>query len=159
MNYARMQSIVSGLTGMASKVYDAVPIRESWTMPQISAELGRHGMTYGHAQVQGCLRSLKEQGLILESGGQFQRIQQRQRLAAVHTPPQQEENMPAPKTSDPVANLAEIAATLREQGWLLMAKADAVDAASIEAAEAIESSGEDGAKLRQLQALLKDISK
>lgn len=67
--------------------------------------------------------------------------------------------MPAPTSSDPMANLAEIAATLREQARQLMAKADALDAAAIEVAEAIERSGEDGAKLRQLQALLKDISK
>lgn len=161
MNAARMQSIIHGLTGIARKVYDTVPIQEGWTLAQVSAELGRNGLVYEHAKVHGCLRSLKEQGLIRECDGQFQRIEQRPRLVATRTPTTtpQEHNMPAPTSSDPMANLAEIAATLREQARQLLAKADALDAAAIDVAETIERSGEDSAKLRQLQALLKDISK
>lgn len=161
MNAARMQSITHGLTGIARKVYDTVPIQEGWTLAQVSAELGRHGLVYEHAKVHGRLRSLKEQGLIRECDGQFQRIEQRPRLVAARTPTatHQEDDMPAPTSSDPMANLAEIAATLREQARQLMAKADALDAAAIEVAEAIERSGEDGAKLRQLRDLLGSLAK
>lgn len=157
MNPARMESIVQGLTGTASKVYEAVPIMDRWTVDQVCRELGRHGLQYAYNQVRGCLRSLKEQGLIRENSNGWQRIEPKVRMQLAGDETEHEEEVA--HTMDPMSKLALLAAELREQAAQLIRQADALDATAIEVAESMERSGEDGAKLRQLRDLLGSLAK
>jgi hypothetical protein len=60
------KTAINSLTGQMEKIYNALPIQMYWSVNQIKAELYRNGHTIGHKHLMGCLRSLCEQGLILE---------------------------------------------------------------------------------------------
>lgn len=68
MTPARAERLLSGQSALAAKVFAAVPILEAWTMEQIKRELERTGTTMKIAPhtVMGCLRDLKDAGLIGE---------------------------------------------------------------------------------------------
>jgi hypothetical protein len=67
MNEAKFQSVFRNVSEQAKKVYNAVPISESWSSSQIMAELARTNRSTEHRVVLGCLASLREVGLIKES--------------------------------------------------------------------------------------------
>lgn len=66
MNHARKMSLVGGLSGIAKKVFDTVPLGEEWTAGQIGAEMHRTGTAIDMKTLQGCLASLTNQKLIKE---------------------------------------------------------------------------------------------
>lgn len=76
MNYAKKQALYQGLTAVAKRVYDAVPIGETWTAHQVTAEMRRvSGHSPEHKVVAGCLGNLVQIGLVQEqSRGSFQRV-------------------------------------------------------------------------------------
>jgi hypothetical protein len=67
MSQARFNRIDSGLTSTARKVYNAVPLQESWSAQQIVAELKRGGVTHNFAIIVGCLNSLIQAGIVRET--------------------------------------------------------------------------------------------
>lgn len=83
MNQARMNSMVTGLSAIARKVYDAVPASETWDYVQINAEFKRKtGASLDYKTFQGCVSSLVASGLVREpSKGEFIRV-------ATHVKPQ-----------------------------------------------------------------------
>lgn len=74
MTATRMRILENQQTGVARKVYEAVPINEQWPTKQIIAELHRQGLVHDFSIVGKYLNNLKESGLIKEmSRGYFQR--------------------------------------------------------------------------------------
>lgn len=164
MSAVRMQSAVDGLTGTAAKVYESVPIQHNWTATDIHADMTRRGISIDHHRVRGCLGDLGEQGLVIERGHGDKRTYQRvivkprlekPRLESVRNESVRNESAPP---ADPVDNFAAIAQTLRAQARALLAQADALDSAALDAAAAIERAGASGEQLRQLKTLLKTIT-
>lgn len=75
MNRARYESLVSGLTSIASKVFACTPLQEHWTTRQIANELYRLGRSSASLNViEGCLGSLEDQGLVLKNQSGYRRI-------------------------------------------------------------------------------------
>ena len=75
MTATRIRILENQQTGVAKKVYGAVPINEAWPSKSIVAELTRQGQVRDFSIIEGCLNTLKEVGLIKEmSPGHFQRV-------------------------------------------------------------------------------------
>lgn len=76
MNQGRFKSVLNGLSGVARKVFDSVPISEEWSQPQISMEMQRkHGAAPERRVMTGCLNNLVEAGIVVEPRpGQFRKI-------------------------------------------------------------------------------------
>lgn len=154
MNANKMARIESGLNTMAVKVLDAVPLQEAWAKAQIVAELHRTGCGAGRDVVDGCLATLKDRGAIKEpKPGHYQRVAVRQvtandpaPVATVHPI----QPVAAPSSDDTLSRLANLGALLRRA-------ADECDALGLEVEERVKDAGKDGAKLRQLQAILKGL--
>lgn len=159
MNHGRMQSIIDGLTGTARKVYDAIPLLDGWDTTQVTAELRRMGHVYDLQRIQGCLRSLIESGLIVESGGKYRRVKTKAPEDKPTTTKIRSEDVPNPTTTnhDPIDELAGIAADLRRRAAALNEMADKIDSAALNVAASIESAKAGESKLKQLAGLLKGI--
>lgn len=173
MNAAKLTRLEGGLTTVARKVLDAVPIQEPWEKQTIVMELRRTGVATSVDIIEGCLRSLKDRGLVKEPrSGFFVRPKFRPAAAAndddlddagAPTPPPTTTTkappvrttltVSPPATTEPantLTRLADLASSLRKT-------ADEVDAIAIDVEERIAVIEKDGEKLRQLQALLKSI--
>ena len=75
MTATRIRILENQQTGVAKKVYGAVPINEAWPSKQIVMELSRQGQVRDFSIIEGCLNTLKEVGLIKETApGHFQRV-------------------------------------------------------------------------------------
>lgn len=147
MNPTRLRLIESQQTSIARKVLDATPISEYWTLPQIVGELSRNGIRLSMAVIEGCLDSMRGDGLLKEnSSGQWKRVEIVDRAKPQ---PFRETDMPEEKNEDALDVLAKLATRLRTI-------ADEIDAAAILAAQEVEKAKAGSEELRQLKALLKN---
>jgi hypothetical protein len=151
MTPARAESIERGLTAVASRVLQAVPIQEPWNVHQVMSELLRLKIAQPPMHVtQGCLVSLKESGLIKEGPqGHFKRYPVRLKEVSMPTPP-----APALVPVDP---LMQIGATLRAVAQQLVEVADAVDDAALQVDARIEAAQAGSAKLKQFKELFASL--
>lgn len=161
MTAARIRLLENQQSGVAKKVYGAVPINEIWPTKQIAYELQRQGVVRDISIVEGCLKSLKDSGLIKEaSPGYFQRVKPR----AEPEPTEKEPIMattPAASPSqpvDPVDKLAAIGTKLRGLSQMFIELANDIDEAALALDEKASGNDEELAKLRQLKGLLKSLS-
>lgn len=147
MNPGRMNELVKRLTGIASKVYAAVPCQETWSVEQIISEMHRLGTRSDHSVTAGCLNSLKRDGLVKEPiNGRFIRIPipvKEPVVANVSTP------MPVPSPSL-ITRIASVADKLRSI-------ADDLDNLALDADHQLQNANTGSAKLTQLQGLLREL--
>lgn len=74
MTEHRQQILLSGHTALARKIFDTVPIQESWSESTILSTLRRSSTGASPHTVRACLLDMKDNGLIKEpSKGFFQR--------------------------------------------------------------------------------------
>lgn len=157
MNHTRMQSVIEGLTGTARKVYDAVPMLEGWDTSQILAEMRRAGNGFDMARFHGCLKSLIESGLIVQSAGKYRRVKTKKPEEKPATTATRIRSETMPKPEDPMDELAGIAAELRGRAAALNELADRIESAALNVASSIESAKTGEKKLNELAGLLKGI--
>lgn len=75
---SRRDELYNVSNGTARKVYDSVPIQETWSTDVINGELMRKGTRVSYKAIQGSLAHLASIGLIKESPkGYFRRIEVR----------------------------------------------------------------------------------
>ena len=172
MNAKKFESKYNGLTSVAKKIYESLPIKESWTVSQIIAELARNGHRQDHTVVLRVCRELTESGLAIMSS-----INSRGDASFVRSKvekpqpqkPKEETAMPEPipaskpKSADVVA----IKATAKKKGPMeLLAElaskarqfAEELDNAALEIEQEFQNSEAKSEKLKQLQTLLKGIA-
>ena len=159
MNQQKFDSIYRGLSEQAKKVYDCIPIADSWSPAQIMGELHRRSVSLGDFRVvMGCVNSMLDAGIVLEvSRGLFKREAIRPKCEPKekvinHT---KEAEMPTPtKTIAPqvgaLDRLSSFASRLRDL-------ANDMENAAIELAGQAERNDAETAKMRQLQAILKSL--
>jgi len=160
MNEAKLSRIESGLTGIAKKVLDAVPISTIWAKEQIFAELRRTNCSAARDVVEGCLDSLRGKGLISEpSRGHFVRVfakpkEPHQEMKIVHSLSTaklaEEPTEPVNQHQDGLSRIAAMAKTLRSL-------ADDIETIGLDVEERMQAVEKDTEKLRQLQSLLKSL--
>ncbi|MBV6321922.1 hypothetical protein [Duganella violaceipulchra] len=169
ISQSRFEAIFSGQSSVAKKVYDAVPISESWNVKRITAELIRQGTGQDPRTIAGCLDTLKRSGLINELlRGEFRResvkevtvkkveVEVNSKPVGVPTP-----EAPAPvlqpgvSPMDVLGHLAARAAALSQMARNLCAD---IENAAVEIQQHVESVEQDTQKFKQLQSLLKSMS-
>ena len=161
MTATRIRILENQQTGVAKKVYGAVPINEAWPSKSIVAELTRQGHVRDFSIIEGCLNTLKEVGLVRETApGHFQRVKPK------HTAEKEAKSMattlqkPPAKSepTEPVDRLAAIGTKLRGLSQMFLELADDIDEAALAFEEKASDNDEELAKLRQLKGLLKSLS-
>ena len=161
MSDKQLQSVIAGLTGTASKVYEVIPIATSWSAQQIFAELDRTGSNYEHAKVRGCLVSLVEQGLVKRVGDLYQRIPvrntQESRARREQTKVEPEAIDDSTVSATPIDSILIIAADLRNKAKEMLAQADQLETACIGAMEREQRQQHERGQLDQLRKLLQSI--
>jgi hypothetical protein len=174
MSQARFNSVYSGLTAIAKKVYEAVPIAETWSIPQIIGELERTGFRHEYRSVAGCLATLLNAGLVQEtSKGKFCREPIREKtiapkeeamkaapVPAVAVSPAPAVRaavaVPAPQKS-PIDRLGELAARVAAMAGSLKELASDISDAAIDVEAQVEQNEAAMAKVKQLQSILKSL--
>ena len=163
MTATRIRILESQQTGVAKKVYGAVPINEAWPSRQIVMELSRQGQVRDFSIIEGCLNTLKEVGLIREvAPGHFQRVKPKPKpIAEKEAEPMSTKPLNPPTKSEPtepVDRLAAIGTKLRDLSQTFIDLADDIDEAALAFEEKTSGNDEELAKLRQLKGLLKSLS-
>ncbi len=157
MNQQKFDQVHRGLSEQAKKVYDCIPISESWTPAQIMGELHRRSVSLGDFRVvMGCVNLMLDAGIVVEaSRGLFKRetIRPKQEQKEQVTKPKKEievkQQTPVAAIS-PLDRLSSIASRLRDL-------ATDMENAAIELAGEAEKNEAETAKMRQLQAILKSL--
>ena len=161
MTATRIRILENQQTGVAKKVYGAVPINEAWPSKSIVTELTRQGQVRDFSIVEGCLDTLKEVGLIRETApGYFQRVKPKptveKEAEPMTTKPLNQPTKSEP--TEPVDRLAAIGTKLRGLSKMFLELADDIDEATLAFEEKASGNDEELAKLRQLKGLLKSLS-
>jgi len=161
MTATRIRILENQQTGVAKKVYGAVPINEAWPSKSIVAELTRQGQVRDFSIIEGCLNTLKEVGLIKEmSPGHFQRV--KPKAEPMSTKPLNPVIPPNSsikgESTEPVDRLAAIGTKLRGLSQMFLELADDIDEAALAFEEKTSGNDEELAKLRQLKNVLKSLS-
>lgn len=153
MNHTRAQTILSGQTRLAQRVFAAVPKQEYWSIGQISNEMARvekHNMT--KSEVAGSLRTLVDAGLVSENGVLTFRSNVK--------PPSQKDNATMAQGPQKVPTKS-AQPTLGERFLFkaaqLRSMADDLDAMALEVEEAIIKAGAKNAKLDKLRLALREL--
>ena len=161
MTATRIRILENQQTGVAKKVYGAVPINEAWPSKSIVSELTRQGQIRDFSIIEGCLNTLKEVGLIKEvSPGHFQRVKPKP-IAEKEAEPMSTKPLNPPTKSEPaepVDRLAAIGTKLRGLSQTFLELADDIDEAALAFEEKTSGNDEELAKLRQLKNVLKSLS-
>lgn len=167
MTATRIRILENQQTGVAKKVYGAVPINEAWPSKQIVMELTRQGQVRDFSIVEGCLNTLKEVGLIKEvSPGHFQRVKLKPTAEKEAEPMIAKPLNPVipPNSSvkgepiEPMDRLVAIGTKLRGLSKMFIGLADDIDEAALAFEEKASGNDEELAKLRQLKGLLKSLT-
>ena len=181
MNQTKLDNAKRGLSSIAKKVYDALPLNSHWTATQVAQEMHRLG-TCGRPDlhiIRGCINTLIESGLAIENEqNRFCRLPVREKCVAppnvvpIHptTPPEPPimrpialaEKPPAPAIEklkpvsllDVMSSVAKRAAALAGE---LNCLALDIESAALDAAVQLEVTEQDLVKYRQLQSLLKGM--
>jgi hypothetical protein len=158
MTATRIRILENQQTGVAKKVYGAVPINEAWPSKSIVTELTRQGQVRDFSIVEGCLNTLKEVGLIRETApGYFQRVKPKptveKEAEPMTTKPLNQPTKSEP--TEPVDRLAAIGTELRDLSKTFL---ELADEATLAFEEKASGNDEELAKLRQLKGLLKSLS-
>ena len=161
MTTTRIRILENQQTGVAKKVYGAVPINEAWPSKAIVAELTRQGQVRDFSIIEGCLNTLKEVGLIKETApGHFQRVKPKpiveKEAEPMTTTPSKTSAEGEP--TEPVDRLAAIGTKLCGLSQMFLELADDIDEAALAFEEKTSGNDEELAKLRQLKNVLKSLS-
>lgn len=163
MTPAKQEILMQGQTGIAKKVYECVPVQESWTSFQVMAALrNMTGSTPDSRIVSGCLTTLVDSGLIKKTGrDQFQRIaveaKQKTQEPKMAEPAQQMEITPEPKRVSPLEMLGELATEIVGMAGHLKRLAARVEDVALAVEQERESSAKSMEQYRQLRALIKTM--
>lgn len=161
MTPARRDAIVRDLSSQAQKVFEFVPVAAAWTPQQIMASM--YETTKSRMELRaitGCLGRLVDAGIVKEAPrGHFQRAKasaQRAEPATESVQPVAPEAKPAAR-AEPIDVLSEILGRLSRVAADIHTIASDLETAALRIEEQRENRERDVGKLRQLQALLKEL--
>jgi predicted transcriptional regulator len=165
----RFKQLHSTLNAPVKKVYEAVPVSESWTSTQIISEISRLGYSMRDSKaIIGCLDTLKRHGLITEpERGSFVRVEVKEAVTFdtfdKFIEETKEKTMATSKpvtqikqsNLDRLINLSEKANALASQTKSL---ANELENVALEIEAEIQENLSSAQKLKQLQDLLKGMA-
>ncbi|WP_175786358.1 hypothetical protein [Burkholderia cenocepacia] len=162
MTPAKYTAALSGLSAIARKVLEMVPIQEAWSRAEIAGHLLRVTKSSPDAAViDGCLGRLKDSGLIREpSRGRYQRIEVRERevlKVPVHKP-EEAGAAPVEQSILPIEILSKLAERARTVATELVMLASDIETAALTIEQGNAENVANLEKLRQFQSLLKSLA-
>lgn len=164
MTPQRRDSILSGQSGIAKKVYAAItddPQKTNSVM-EIAQNINKAtGAGIDIHIMRGCIDTLKRAGLIREVvAGSFRQVIVKEKEVALPKPKTEPAadviKMPA-KASEPMDAIGSLSARLRAKADDLIALADELDAQAIAIEERRVADNDELTKLQQLKAILKGL--
>ncbi|WP_175681164.1 hypothetical protein [Burkholderia cenocepacia] len=162
MTPAKYTAALSGLSAIARKVLEMVPIQEAWSRSEIAGHLLRVTKSSPDAAViDGCLGRLKDSGLIREpSRGRYQRIEVREREVLKVPVQKPEEACAAPVEQSilPIEILSKLAERARTVATELVMLASDIETAALTIEQGNAENVANLEKLRQFQSLLKSLA-
>ncbi|KVX33414.1 hypothetical protein WT32_02400 [Burkholderia anthina] len=162
MTPAKYQAALSGLSAIAKKVLEMVPIQEAWSRSEIAGHLLRVTKSSPDAAViDGCLGRLKDSGLIREpSRGRYQRIEVRERevLKVPVQKPEEAVNAPVEQSILPIEILSKLAERARAVATELVMLASDIETAALTIEQGNAENAASLEKLRQFQSILKSLA-
>lgn len=149
MNQSQANKVLESQTAMARKVMKAVPIQEYWSLHQIKLELERLGTPAQTHVIGGCLRSLKEVGLVKQdSYDQYRSCVKPIRIL--------KEEIVEPKKE--VARPLSFPERLLAKAEALRAEANELEALAMQAEEELKAAAEAAeTKLKNIQSTLREL--
>jgi hypothetical protein len=170
MKDTRFRAIFNGLSAIAAKIYEAVPISESWTANQIAQELFRRKSTVRDISIiRYNLSAMVASGIVNEAKvGWFRRTEVKPPEEKKEVPKVQKKDQPpmpvttsatpavAKKTSA-IDALLNLSAKAREIAKHQTELAEAIDEAALEITEAMQGNEEAANRLKQLQVILHGV--
>lgn len=170
MNQAKMQSIERGLNGSARKILEHVEFDQERTLHEITQSLNRAGCPYQVSTILGCLKQMRDQGLLRNKGEHWirerphlppptsiERKAQTSPIAFPDAPPAPAETTTIVPPLDPVRELAELAKTLRSASTTFAAAANKAEEIALQLEEQLGRESEEITKLRELRDVLKRL--
>lgn len=163
MKPAKHECLLKGQTGIAKKVYECVPIAESWSSFQVmTAMRNLTGSTPDSRIVSGCLSSLVDSGLVKKIARDlYQRIpvEQKPEAPKMAAPAKKQSEVSAVPTrkATPLEMLGELAGEIVGMAEHMKRLATRVEDVALAIEQERESNSENLEKLRQLQAILKSL--
>lgn len=172
VNQNRFNSVVNGLNSISKKVFDVVPIDTCWGSARIQSELFRTGSSQTRSIIEGSLKALVGYGLIQESQpGLFRRVKvtnkkqdelatEKQVQALKQTQPKETiMAIQAQKTNqeNPFDAVREVAIKFMDAAKTINTLASEIDNKLNDVEKFMAANGEEIAKLKQLQSLLKSL--
>lgn len=186
MNSTRFKALYNNLSSIAQLVYQAVPIQGAWSHHQVMQELVRLGHNRPVNIVSGCLNTLVVSKLVMESSrGYFTRAPIRGKhdvpslLDPLNSVLAEDEDdisidetdiiepvkdimaLPstvAPIVLDPIDKLTKLSARVMVMSGQLKELANDIETAALEITSQMEDKDKQMGKMRQLQALLKELA-
>ncbi|AXK61521.1 hypothetical protein [Burkholderia sp. IDO3] len=162
MTPAKYHAAFSGLSAIAKKVLEMVPIQEAWSRSEIAGHLLRVTKSSPDAAViDGCLGRLKDSGLIREaSRGRYQRIEVREREVLKVPEQKSTEAIVAtePQAILPIEILSQLADRTRALATQIVMLASDIETAALTIEQGNAENAANLEKLRQLQSLLKSLA-
>ncbi|QEY62524.1 hypothetical protein FXN65_10720 [Metapseudomonas lalkuanensis] len=165
MTPAKHECLMQGQSGIAKKVYECVPIAESWSSFQVmTAMRNLTGSTPDSRIVSGCLSTLVDSGLVKKIGrDQYQRIpveqKQKSEEPKMSAPAKKQPEVSAApaRKATPLEMLGELAGEIVGMAEHMKRLATRVEDVALAVEQERESNSENLEKLRQLQAILKSL--
>ncbi|HDR9093358.1 hypothetical protein QZM46_17600 [Burkholderia vietnamiensis] len=162
MTPAKYQAALSGLSAIAKKVLEMVPIQEAWSRSEIAGHLLRVTKSSPDAAViDGCLGRLKDSGLVREpSRGRYQRVEVRERevLKVPVQKPEEAVNAPVEQSILPIEILSKLAERARSVATELVVLASDIETAALTIEQGNAENAASLEKLRQFQSILKSLA-
>ncbi|WP_406805990.1 hypothetical protein [Burkholderia semiarida] len=162
MTPAKYQAALSGLSAIAKKVLEMVPIQEAWSRSEIASHLLRVTKSSPDAAViDGCLGRLKDSGLIREpSRGRYQRVEVRERevLKVPVQKPEEAVNASVEQSILPIEILSKLAERARAVATELVMIASDIETAALTIEQGNAENAASLEKLRQFQSILKSLA-
>jgi hypothetical protein len=169
MNSAKLEEAERSLNAMATKVLNACPLQEPWKLHQIMGEMSRNGQNPDKAVVEGCMTTLKHKGLVREAPpGHYIRVSAKPRTTPAQgaQPPEEaptREVAAVPPVLDvlpvdPLERLMALAGGMRKLSAQIAMLADEADNIVLAIEEKQQTDTAAMAKLRQFQAMIRELS-
>lgn len=168
MNQAKQNDVEAGLSGIAKKILEHVPIGNPITPGKLSNEMSRvTGSKVDIKVITSCLNTMKERGLIREvQSMNFVRVPPKPRLVsekkelpskeeAMQAKPQESKAFPPPVAA--IDRLAVISSKVRDLSKTITALASEIDDVAIEVEQQMQAIKADTLKLSQFKEFLKSI--
>lgn len=159
MNHARFQSKYTNLSKLEQLTFDAVPIKECWSLAQVCSEVIRLGQSnVGKDAVERCLKRLVDASMVKAVGNSQLFTKDKPPTAKNKAPVAMVKAEPKKEPPKPLDLLYQCAESLSKLSSDLVSLAQTMESAVLQAEEQMNQKSGDFQKIEQLKSLLSELA-